>query len=102
MGGFNAQTVALEHPGRVRTLTLIMTSTGSRLVGRPKPWIYPRLLRRRAAADRSAAISAAVEIFRLIGSRGPSPALWPQFVAEIAALTALGEHDRDPQAQAAG
>jgi pimeloyl-ACP methyl ester carboxylesterase len=47
-----------------------MTSTGSRLVGRPKPWIYPRLLRRRAAADRSAAISAAVEIFRFIGSRG--------------------------------
>ena len=28
MGGFIAQTVALEHAGRVRTLTLMMTSTG--------------------------------------------------------------------------
>jgi pimeloyl-ACP methyl ester carboxylesterase len=70
MGGFIAQTVALAHPGRVRALTLIMTSTGSRLVGQPKPWIYPRLLRRRAVADRSAAIAEVVEIFRLIGSRG--------------------------------
>ena len=30
MGGFIAQTVALEHTARVRTLTLMMTSTGSR------------------------------------------------------------------------
>jgi pimeloyl-ACP methyl ester carboxylesterase len=70
LGGFIAQTVALGHPGRVRTLTLMMTSTGSRLVGQPKPRIYPRLLRRRTIADRSAAISATVEIFRLIGSPG--------------------------------
>jgi pimeloyl-ACP methyl ester carboxylesterase len=70
MGGFIAQTVALEHAERVRTLTLMMTSTGSRLVGKAKPGIYPRLLRPRVSADRSAAVSAAVEVFRLIGSRG--------------------------------
>jgi pimeloyl-ACP methyl ester carboxylesterase len=70
MGGFIAQTVALEHAERVRTLTLMMTSTGSRLVGQPKPRIYARLLRPRVIADRSAAIAAAVEIFRLIGSHG--------------------------------
>jgi pimeloyl-ACP methyl ester carboxylesterase len=70
MGGFIAQTVALEHADRVRTLTLMMTSTGSRRVGQAQPRIYARLLRRRVIADRSAAISLAVETFRLIGSQG--------------------------------
>ena len=70
MGGFIAQTLALEHANRVRTLTLMMTSTGSRRVGQPRPRIYARLLRRRVAAGRPAAIAAAVETFRLIGSPG--------------------------------
>ncbi len=70
MGGFIAQAVALEHAARVRTLTLIMTSTGSRRVGQPRPRIYARMLRRRTAGDRSAYMSTAVETFRLIGSRG--------------------------------
>jgi len=70
MGGFIAQTVALEHADRVRTLTLMMTSTGSRRVGQAQPRIYARLLRRRTMADRPSAVSAAVETFRLIGSQG--------------------------------
>jgi len=70
MGGFIAQAVALEHADRVRTLTLMMTSTGSRRVGQPRPWVYARLLRPPVAADRSAAMAAAVQTFRLIGSPG--------------------------------
>jgi len=56
--------------GRVRTLTLMMTSTGSRRVGQPKPRVYTRMLRRRVAGDRPAVMSATVETFRLIGSPG--------------------------------
>jgi pimeloyl-ACP methyl ester carboxylesterase len=70
MGGFIAQAVAVEHADRVRTLTLMMTSTGSRRVGQPKPRVYARLLRPPVAADRSGVMAAAVETFRLIGSPG--------------------------------
>ena len=82
MGGFIAQSVALEYAGRVRTLTLMMTSTGSRRVGQPKPRVYAQLLRRRVAADRPAAIAAAVETFRLIGS--PGFAFDEQYVRDLA------------------
>ena len=82
MGGFIAQAVALEHAARVRTLTLMMTSTGSRRVGQPKPWVCARLLRRRGAGGRPAAIAAAVETFRLIGSHGF--AFDEQYVREVA------------------
>src|SRR5260221_13456225 len=37
MGGFIAQTLAIEHPARVRTLTSIMSSTGDRSVGQIHP-----------------------------------------------------------------
>src|SRR4051794_34885495 len=69
MGGFIAQTAALIAPERFRSLTLIMTSTGSRLVGQAKAHLVPRLLRRRRAGDRETAIELAVETFTAIGSR---------------------------------
>jgi pimeloyl-ACP methyl ester carboxylesterase len=70
MGGFISQTFALAHPDRVRSMTLMMTSTGSRRVGQAKVALAPKLLARRGSMTREEAIDAAVTTFRTIGSRG--------------------------------
>jgi pimeloyl-ACP methyl ester carboxylesterase len=70
MGGFIAQTLAGRHPNRVRSLTLIMTSTGSRLVGYPRPQLIRHLLARRTVRNREEAEQAVIETFALIGSKG--------------------------------
>jgi pimeloyl-ACP methyl ester carboxylesterase len=70
MGGFIAQTVAILAPERLRSLTLLMTSTGSRRVGRPSPRLARELVRRRPTRTREQAVAAAVDVFRMIGSPG--------------------------------
>ena len=70
LGGFISQTVAIRRPDLVRSLTLIMTSTGSRRVGHADPRLVGRLLKGRIATTREEAGAAAVETFRVIGSRG--------------------------------
>jgi pimeloyl-ACP methyl ester carboxylesterase len=44
MGGMIAQTLAATRPRRVRSLVSIMSTTGSRRVGQPKPRVYAALL----------------------------------------------------------
>ena len=44
MGGMIAQTMAVEHPSRVRSLTSIMSTTGKRTVGWQDPELLPALL----------------------------------------------------------
>ncbi len=91
MGGFIAQTVALNHRRRVRSLTLMMTSTGSRRVGNPNLRLYSRLTRRRAIADRDAAVSLAVETYRIIGSGGY--AFDEEYLADLAGRSYDRAHD---------
>jgi pimeloyl-ACP methyl ester carboxylesterase len=69
MGGMIAQTVAIEHPERVRTLTSIMSTTGDPTVGGPTQAAMAVLLRP-PATDREAAIEGAVGAYRVIGSPG--------------------------------
>ena len=68
MGGFISQTVALAQPKRVRTLTLMMTSTGSRRVGRPLPSIMRRLAAPDQATTRTEVAESAVATYKVIGS----------------------------------
>lgn len=70
MGGFISQLVALQVPARIASLTLIMTSTGSRLVGHTSAKVVSEVLRRKPAGDRPAAIEGTVQMWRLIGSTG--------------------------------
>ncbi len=48
MGGMIAQTLAIEHPDRVLSLTSIMSTTGRRTAGYQHPILLPGLLRRTA------------------------------------------------------
>jgi pimeloyl-ACP methyl ester carboxylesterase len=70
LGGFIAQTAALRRPDRVRTLTLLMTSTGSRRVGRPAPRTIWELVRRPTPTSRDQAVDQAVATSRVIASPG--------------------------------
>jgi pimeloyl-ACP methyl ester carboxylesterase len=82
MGGFIAQTAAIRHSERIRTLTLIMTSTGSWRVGRADLRVVMRLARRGRASNRDVAIDETVRTFRLIGSRGfPFDEAWMRDLA---------------------
>lgn len=67
MGGMIAQTIAIEHPERVISLTSIMSTTGEREVGQPTPEATAELLAQRPS-DREGAIQAAVQTQKVIGS----------------------------------
>ncbi len=68
MGGFISQTLALAQPDRVLSLSLFMTSTGSRRVGQATPKVLQRMATRTPASTRDAAVEESVQTYRLIGS----------------------------------
>lgn len=73
MGGMIAQTLAIAHPGRVRSLTSIMSTTGKKSVGWQDPALIPRLLARKQM-DRESYVKNSVAFGTLIGSPGyPEP-----------------------------
>jgi pimeloyl-ACP methyl ester carboxylesterase len=67
MGGMIAQTMALEEPERVLSLTSLSSTTGSRRVGYQDPRLLPHLLRR-AGRGRDEYVAGSVAFWRRIAS----------------------------------
>jgi len=82
MGGMIAQTLAIEHPARVRTLTSIMSTTGHPDLPAATPEAMAVLLTP-APTEREAAIERSIEVSRTIGSPG-----FPVDADELRALAA--------------
>lgn len=95
MGGMIAQTLAATRPQRVRSLVSIMSTTGSRRAGQPKPHILPLLLKP-APRERDAFVAHQLAILTAIGAPGDmlDTPEGRAFVADT--------HDRDPDVRGTG
>lgn len=69
LGGMIAQTLAIQHPSRVKTLTSIMSHTGNRSLPQAKPEAMA-VLAAPPVTDRAAVVERAVEVSAVIGSPG--------------------------------
>jgi pimeloyl-ACP methyl ester carboxylesterase len=69
MGGMISQTLAARRPELVRSLTSIMSNTGSRITGQPAFGVLREMLKR-APEDREGFIEHSTNLFGLIGSPG--------------------------------
>jgi pimeloyl-ACP methyl ester carboxylesterase len=67
MGGMIVQTMTLDQPERVRSLTSIMSTTGKRWVGWQHPLLLPAMLRP-IKPGREAYVDSSVAMWRMIGS----------------------------------
>jgi pimeloyl-ACP methyl ester carboxylesterase len=80
MGGAIAQTMAIEHPDRVRSLTSMMSTTGNMSVGQPSPDVLREVFSGPPAVTRDEVIQRTVRAFRAVGSPG-----YPHDETEVAA-----------------
>ena len=90
MGGMIAQTLAVRHPGTVRSLVSIMSNTGNRWRGQPALGVY-RYFLRRAPTEREAFIDHIATLFGVIGSPGFDTDV--EYVRERAARSFDRDHD---------
>lgn len=70
MGGAIAQTMAIEHPERVRSLTSMMSTTGNGTVGQARPEVLRELFGGPRATTRDQVIQQMVRASRVTGSPG--------------------------------
>lgn len=88
MGGAIAQTVAIEHPDRVRSLTSMMSTTGNMKVGQANPETLKNIFGGAPAVTRQEVIDRQVRVSSIIGSPG-----FPT-VPELIAASAARAYDR--------
>ncbi len=69
MGGMIAQTLAIQHQKRLRSMVSIMSTTGNRRAGQPSLKVYGVLLGN-PPMTRKQVIDRAVKTFKVIGSPG--------------------------------
>ena len=88
MGGQIAQTMAIEHPDRVRSLTSMMSTTGNMSVGQISPEVLREVFGAPSPVTRDEVIQHRLRAMRAVGSPG-----YPSDETEIAERTALA-YDR--------
>jgi pimeloyl-ACP methyl ester carboxylesterase len=96
MGGQIAQTMAIEHPDRVRSLTSMMSTTGNRSVGATSPEVLRELFSGPPPVTREEVIQQMLRAMRAVGSPD-----YPSDEKEIAARAGRA-YDRcyDPESSA--
>jgi pimeloyl-ACP methyl ester carboxylesterase len=75
LGGFVAQLIAIEHPGRIRSLTAMMSTTGDRAVGQPHPEAMRAFGGGGSPTTRAEVVQRTLDVFGVIGSPGFAPDL---------------------------
>ena len=93
MGGMIAQAMAARHPGRVRSLVSIMSTTGNRWKGQPALKTLPVLLSP-PPKTKEAAVERTLKVFKLVGS--------PGFDRDEQELAEMAELSYDRRGSAAG
>ena len=70
MGGAIAQTMAIEHPGRICSLTSMMSTTGNMSVGQHAPGALREVFSGPRAVTRDEVIQQTLRAYRAVGSPG--------------------------------
>ena len=70
MGGYIAQTMAIEHPHRIRSLTSMMSTTGALSVGQPTPQTLTAVFSGPPATTRQEIVDRKVRAVRAVRSPG--------------------------------
>lgn len=91
LGGMVAQSMAIGHPHRVRSLASIMSTTGRRGKGRMSLRVFRHLLTRPRTPE--AAVKRRIRVMATVGSRG-----FPQDLEELRRVNTLA-YRRDPDSR---